>query len=78
MGLTYFDTQEIVGIMGACENVDTLFKVGNRLSLPLFMTQMGKLFFRANRFNHFTVFEPLSILVVMKRRKMKDTWANFC
>jgi len=44
MGLTYVDAPEIVGITGAYENVDTLFKVGNRLSLPLFMTQMGKLF----------------------------------
>ena len=42
-GLTYVDVQEIVGITGACENIDTLFKVGNRLSLPLFMTQTGQL-----------------------------------
>ncbi len=42
-GLTYVDVQEIVGITGACENVDTLFKVQNRLSLPLFMTQTGQL-----------------------------------
>jgi asparaginyl-tRNA synthetase len=43
MGLTYVDVPEIVGITGACENVDTLFKVGNRLSLPLFITQTGQL-----------------------------------
>lgn len=42
-GLTYVDVQQIVGITGACENVDTLFKVQNRLSLPLFMTQTGQL-----------------------------------
>lgn len=42
-GLTYVDVPEIVGITGACENVDTLFKVGNRLSLPLFFTQTGQL-----------------------------------
>jgi len=42
-GLTYVDVQEIVGITGACENIDTLFKVGNRLSLPLFITQTGQL-----------------------------------
>ena len=43
MGLTYVDVPEIVGITGACENVDTLFKVGNRLSLPLFIAQTGQL-----------------------------------
>lgn len=43
LGLTYVDVPEIVGITGACENVDTLFKVGNRLSVPLFMTQTGQL-----------------------------------
>ncbi|HKC04534.1 MAG TPA: amino acid--tRNA ligase-related protein [Patescibacteria group bacterium] len=42
-GLTYVDVQQIVGITGACENIDTLFKVGNRLSLPLFITQTGQL-----------------------------------
>lgn len=42
-GLTYVDVQEIVGITGACENIDTLFKVQNRLSLPLFITQTGQL-----------------------------------
>jgi asparaginyl-tRNA synthetase len=42
-GMTYVDVPEIVGITGACENVDTLFKVGNRLGLPLFFTQTGQL-----------------------------------
>lgn len=41
--LMYVDVPEIVGITGACENVDTLFKVGNRSSLPLFFTQTGQL-----------------------------------
>jgi aspartyl/asparaginyl-tRNA synthetase len=43
MGLTYVDVPEIVGITGAFENVDTPFKVGNRLNLPLFITQKGQL-----------------------------------
>lgn len=43
MGLLYVDVPEIVGITGACENVDTLFKVQNRLDLPLFFTQTGQL-----------------------------------
>lgn len=43
LGLQYVDVPEIVGITGACENVDTLFKVGNRLNLPLFITQTGQL-----------------------------------
>lgn len=42
-GLVYVDVPEIVGITGACENVDTLFKVGSRLGLPLFFTQTGQL-----------------------------------
>ena len=42
-GLTYVDVPEIVGITGACENVDTLFKVGNRWDIPLFFTQTGQL-----------------------------------
>ncbi len=42
-GLTYVDVPEIVGITGACENVDTLFKVGSRLNIPLFFTQTGQL-----------------------------------
>ncbi len=41
--MTYVDVPEIVGITGACENVDTLFRVGNRLDLPLFFTQTGQL-----------------------------------
>lgn len=42
-GLTYVDVPAIVGITGACENVDTLFKVQNRLDIPLFFTQTGQL-----------------------------------
>ncbi len=42
-GLLYVDVPEIVGITGACENVDTLFKVGNRMGLPLFFSQTGQL-----------------------------------
>lgn len=42
-GLQYVEVPEIVGITGACENIDTLFKVGNRLDLPLFITQTGQL-----------------------------------
>lgn len=41
--IVYVDVPEIVGITGACENVDTLFKLGNRLGLPLFFTQTGQL-----------------------------------
>lgn len=41
--MTYVNVPQIVGITGACENVDTLFRVQNRLSLPLFMTQTGQL-----------------------------------
>ncbi len=41
--LQYVDVPAIVGITGACENVDTLFKVGNRLGIPLFFTQTGQL-----------------------------------
>src|SRR3990170_2356939 len=43
MGLTYVDVPEIVGITGACENVDTLFKVNNHMDIPLFFTQTGQL-----------------------------------
>ena len=43
IGLQYVDVPAIVGITGACENVDTLFKIGNRLNLPLFFTQTGQL-----------------------------------
>lgn len=42
-GLQYVDVPQIVGITGACENIDTLFKIGNRLDLPLFFTQTGQL-----------------------------------
>lgn len=43
LGLQYVDVPEIVGITGACENVDTLFKISNRLDIPLFFTQTGQL-----------------------------------
>ena len=43
MKLTYVDVPEIVGITGACENVDTLYKVNNRYDIPLFFTQTGQL-----------------------------------
>ena len=43
INLQYVDVPAIVGITGACENVDTLFKVGNRLGIPLFFTQTGQL-----------------------------------
>ena len=43
MGLTYVDVPQIVGITGACENVDTLFRVGSRLQVPLFFSQTGQL-----------------------------------
>lgn len=43
MGLVYVDVPEMVGITGACENVDTLFKVHNRMNIPLFFTQTGQL-----------------------------------
>lgn len=42
-GLTYVDVPEIVGITGACENIDTLFKVGNRCGSPLYISQTGQL-----------------------------------
>ncbi len=42
-GLVYVDVPEIVGITGACENVDTLFKVNNRFDIPLFFSQTGQL-----------------------------------
>ena len=42
-GLVHVDVPAIVGITGACENVDTLFKVGNRNSIPLFFSQTGQL-----------------------------------
>lgn len=33
----------MVGITGACENIDTLFRIGNREGRPLFFTQTGQL-----------------------------------
>ncbi len=42
--LTYVDVPVIVGITGACENIDTLFRIYNRLSLPLFFAQTGQLY----------------------------------
>src|SRR3989344_4455949 len=42
-GLTYMDVPAIVGITGACENIDTLFQVKNRVGVPLFFTQTGQL-----------------------------------
>jgi len=42
-GLTYADVPQIVGITGACENVDTLFRVGSRVKVPLFFSQTGQL-----------------------------------
>ena len=42
-GLIYVDVPVIVGITGACENVDTLFQIKNRLNLPLFFSQTGQL-----------------------------------
>ena len=43
VGLTYVDVPQIVGITGACENVDTLFRVGSRANVPLFFSQTGQL-----------------------------------
>lgn len=43
IGLNYLDVPEIVGITGACENVDTLFKVSSRVKVPLFFSQTGQL-----------------------------------
>lgn len=42
-GSTYVEVPLIVGITGACENVDTLFRVGSRLNIPLFFSQTGQL-----------------------------------
>jgi asparaginyl-tRNA synthetase len=42
-GLTFVDVPSIVGITGACENVDTLFRVGSRTRIPLFFNQTGQL-----------------------------------
>src|SRR3989339_388500 len=43
IGLQYTEVPVIVGITGACENVDTLFAVRSRLEIPLFLTQTGQL-----------------------------------
>lgn len=43
IGLNYIDVPEIVGITGACENIDTLFKVSSRVGVPLFFSQTGQL-----------------------------------
>ncbi len=43
LGLPYVNVPELVGITGACENVDTLFRVSSRTGVPLFMTQTGQL-----------------------------------
>lgn len=43
LGLHGITVPEIVGITGACENVDTLFKIGNRSGTTLFFTQTGQL-----------------------------------
>lgn len=42
-GRIYVDVPEIVGITGACENVDTLFQVRSHNDIPLFFTQTGQL-----------------------------------
>ena len=41
--VNFVPVQQIVGITGACENVDTLFKVGSRIHKPLFLAQTGQL-----------------------------------
>ncbi|OGG03690.1 hypothetical protein A2W14_02965, partial [Candidatus Gottesmanbacteria bacterium RBG_16_37_8] len=43
LGLQYITVPEMVGVTGACENVDTLFKVLNRSGVQLFITQTGQL-----------------------------------
>jgi asparaginyl-tRNA synthetase len=43
IGLTHVEVPSIVGITGACENVDTLFRVGSRLHILLFFSQTGQL-----------------------------------
>lgn len=42
-GLAHVPVPQIVGITGACENVDTLFKVKSRVPVPLFFCQTGQL-----------------------------------
>jgi len=41
--VNFVPVQQIVGITGACENVDTLFKVSSRVQKPLFLAQTGQL-----------------------------------
>jgi asparaginyl-tRNA synthetase len=43
IGLMFADVPQIVGITGACENVDTLFRVRSRRDIPLFFSQTGQL-----------------------------------
>jgi asparaginyl-tRNA synthetase len=43
LGLAHVPVPQIVGITGACENVDTLFRVGSRIDAPLFFSQTGQL-----------------------------------
>jgi asparaginyl-tRNA synthetase len=43
IGLAHVPVPQIVGITGACENVDTLFKVKSRVPVPLFFCQTGQL-----------------------------------
>jgi asparaginyl-tRNA synthetase len=42
-GNAYVDVPQIVGITGACENIDTLFRVGSKVQVPLFFSQTGQL-----------------------------------
>ena len=42
-GLKYVVVPYIVGITGACENVSTLFTIGNKKSVPAFFNQTGQL-----------------------------------
>ncbi len=42
-GLAHVPVPQIVGITGACENVDTLFRVGSHVKVPLFFSQTGQL-----------------------------------
>ncbi|MFH2063514.1 MAG: amino acid--tRNA ligase-related protein [bacterium] len=52
-GLTHVPAPQIVGITGACENVDTLFRVGSRVGAPLFFCQTGQLNLeQALQYNH--------------------------
>ncbi len=42
-GLAHVPVPQIVGITGACENVDTLFRVTSHVPTPLFFSQTGQL-----------------------------------